>query len=215
MTQPPLPPLPPAPFTGLDDLGDDDLAGLAGSQSDSPFENPDFVVGGVDLNALEQASPNTDLNEIEPGVPAQAEEPKKKRKQVQSGPPKAIDWSKATPRKEDDFAQTPGGEKGSPVSDQVRNFLNNARQNEWYGLFYPILEFGNRNTAQSWVTKVNQWRKGKTNTFGVRDGENISAKCETQEKGKYVLWVGLLQDPGAKGEVDPAPEGPSATPAAE
>jgi len=208
MTTPPSVPMPPTGpmFTGLDDLGDDDLAGLASNQ-DSPFEDPDFVVGGA---ALPEASPDTASNEIEPGVPATAEEPKKKSQRTYT-PPTIVDWSKATPRKEDDFAPTPVGMAGvSPAIVSIRDFLNNARENGWWGLYYPVMEYTNRNSAQSYVTKVNTWRKGKTNVFGVRNGENIMAKCERQGD-KFVLWVGLMQDPGAIGEVTP----PLTTPAAE
>jgi hypothetical protein len=198
--------MPPTPaFTGLEDLGDD-MAGPAVSLNDSPFENPDFV---LDNDALEAASPDTAADEIEPGVPAQPVEPKKK-----TGPT-IIDWSKATPRKEDTFTSTPVGQQGSPTTDAIRDFLNNARQNGWYDLYYPVLEYGSRNSAQPYVTKINQWRKGKTNTYGVRDGENISAKCERQAADKYVVWVGLLKDPGAKGEVNPPEKTISATPEAE
>lgn len=208
-----MPPAAPM-FTGLEDLGDD-MAGLAGNQ-DSPFEDPDFVVGGADLP---EVSPDTAAGEIEPGVPAVAEEPKKPKRPAVK-PPTPIDWSKAIPRKEDDFASTPAGlQGGSPALDAIRDFLNNARENGWYGLYYPVMEYENRNSAQSYASKINRWRKAKANAFGVRDGENIIARCERQGADKFILWIGLMADEGAKGEVDP-PEKlismtPDATPEAE
>lgn len=227
MTTPPTVPQPPSmPSMGLDDL-DDDMAGTTAvheNDGQQPVasnwsEDPDVVLNdapptAIDYDALEKASPDTDADEIEPGVPAQPEAAVKERKM-----PVAIDWTKAVPRKADDFVATGPPALLSPVLEKIREFLNAARQNGWYDLYYPVMQFSNRNTAQSNVTKVNQWRKGKTNQYGVRDGENINAKCETKSKGEYILWVALLKDPGAKGEVNPPQPTPSIhpdpTPAAE
>ena len=57
--------------------------------------------------------------------------------------------------------------------------------------------------------EIEMQRKGKEIIFGVRDGENIQAKCESQGNGRFTIWVGLLQDPGAIGQVTPAVEPPA------
>lgn len=217
MTQPPTVPMPPA-FTGLEDLSDD-MAGPAESLGDNPFEDPDFVLGNAAVpegpaatrDTQPEPSPDTAADEIEPGVPAQPPTKGDKR-----GPGVTIiDWAKATPRREDSFASTPTGQTNtSPGIAAIRDFLNQARQEELYGLFYPVLSYGNRNSAQAYVAKINHWRKGKTNQFGVRDGEAIAAKCERKAKDEFVVWVGLLKDPGAKGEVNPPEKTISITPEA-
>lgn len=170
MTMPPVIPAPvvPTAIPGLADLGD----GFEGDGS----------------------SPDTDLNEIEPGVPA---EPVAEKRGVRAASKvTAIDWTKVTPRKEDDFDTQVGAQKLSETLQKIRDFINAARDQNLYGLFYPILEFDNRNACAANVTKVNNWRKGTTNKYGVRDGENIAAKSEKQGD-KFILWVGLLKDEAA------------------
>lgn len=230
MTTPPSVPMPPQPavpmMTGLEELDDmpdeldsnfapdvEDGSGNAGwaDPSQAAVADPEYL---AQLDPQDE-KPDTDVNEIEPGVPAQPEAEKKKRKTGPHAPSTlvAIDWSKATPRKADEFAATPGGAPlVSLAVSKVRDFLNAARQDELYGLYYPVLEYGNRNSAQATVTRINTWRKGPTNKYGVRDGEEINAKCERQEKDKYVVWVALLIAPEAKGEVNPKEKTISMTP---
>lgn len=192
MTQPPMIPMPPQPASavGLDDL--DDLAGPASSLDANWAENPDVVL------APHEASPDTNDNEIEAGVPA---EPTGEAKKKGRGPTQVsiIDWTKATPRKADEF-QNVSPAALPPTIEKIREFINQARANGWWSLYYPVLEYANRNSAQSTVTKINTWRNGKINRYGVRDGEEISARSEMQEKGKYVVWVSLLQAPESKAD---------------
>lgn len=216
MTTPPSVPMPPQPaapmMTGLEEL--DDMPDELDSNFSPDIEKDGSGDGWADPSQAAVADPDylaqldpqdekpdTDANEIEPGVPAEPVTEKKAGR----GPSKvtALDWSKASPRKADDFAPTPAGAQVPIVVQKIRDFLNAARQDDLYGLYYPVLEYENRNSASANVTKVNQWRKGATNRYGVRDGEEINAKCETQDKGKYVVWVALLKAPGAKGEVNP------------
>jgi hypothetical protein len=171
---------------GLDDLDDPRTPEIPDEENWST-DHSDEPLSSDDVHDPTTENPFDAL----PPAPESDEEEKPKKK---VGPTTAtfIDWSKATPRKEDDFAPSHTA-VGRPVtSDKVRDFLNHARQNQWYGLYYPVMEYPKRNSAQATVTKINGWRKGKTNIFGVRDGENIAAKCEAQGKDKFVVWVGLL-----------------------
>lgn len=152
---------------------------------------PVAIPGLEDLEDGFETSPDTDSNEIEPGVPA---EPVAERRGVrQASKVTAIDWTKATPRKEDDFDTQVGAQKLSETLQKIRDFINAARDQNLYGLFYPVLEFENRNATAANVTKINNWRKGTTNKYGVRDGETIAGKSEKQGD-KFILWVGLLKD---------------------
>ena len=202
MTQPPVAPMPPAasqvpvaapipdqaPYGGLDDLD-------VGDPTDAPWANEE----PLPLNA-DGRDPRLDPDgmplsaEAARSLKAEAEAteaPKKKSHPRTASKVTPIDWTKMTPRKEDDFAGAPISTL-PPTVEKLREFLNTARANGWHGLYYPVLEFENRNTASANVTKLNAWRKAKSNRFGVRNGETLGAKCETQAKDKYVLWVALL-----------------------
>lgn len=211
MTTPPSVPQPPsmppvAPNVGLDDLddpyipdppedfgernwADDSQASVADPDYLAQLDPPDKDGSGDDVHDPASENPFDALPPAEP----EEEEEKKPKKKVG---PIFLDWSKFTPRKEDDFEAGLGG-GASPTSNRVREFINTARLEGWYGLYYPILEYSNRNSAQPHVTKINSWRKGKVNTYGVRDGEDIKARCTAGEEGKYVVWVSLQVAPDA------------------
>lgn len=189
MTTPPSVPQPPAtPTIGLEDIDDPRTPEMPDEERNWADESQMSVADPDYLESLEPSTENP-FDSLPPATEAE-DEPKPKRKFSTASTAVFIDWSKATPRKEDDFA--PSRPTNVPsTSQKVRDFLNAARDNGWYGLYYPVIEYPNRNSAQAQVTKVNGWRKGKTNVFGVRDGENIAAKCERQQD-KFIVWVGLL-----------------------
>ncbi len=178
-------------MTGLDDLDDAYVSDMPDEERNWADESQAFVADPDYLASLDpqdtEPDPTADpFAGLPPAEPEEVEQPKRKPASVVT----FLDWSKATPRKEDDFAARTVGVPGT--SDKVRDFINHARQEGWYGLFYPVLEYPNRNAAQSMVTKINSWRKSKANFYGIRDGEDLGAKCEKQDGDKFVVWVGLL-----------------------
>lgn len=183
MTQPPSIPVPPVPMSsGLDDL-DDTPEGTEGA---TRFDTPNSF-------AMEQSEP------VQPPEPAEAEEgdkPKRGRSHGTNHPPTLVDWTTVQPRSADQFQQGPPGRPLNATADQVRNFFNWARDNGHYGQYYMVLSYANLSSAQAARKNIQKWNEGKTNKYGIRDGETADAKNVTnKEKGVVEVWAALLIAP--------------------
>jgi hypothetical protein len=209
MTTPPSVP-PPPPYAvpsliGLDDL-DTPTQGDWADSSQEVVADPEYL---AKLDPQEEAAPadvpdalgarDEEGEAVGPnGLPmstrTSSPEPKERRAPNQV---RVLDWEQMTPRRPDEFAAAAPAVIPGTVQ-KIREFINTARERGYYDLMYPVLEYKNRNSAQAAATKINTWRNQKTNRYGIRDGEEVNAKCEKQDVDKFVVWIGLLRAPDSK-----------------